>query len=359
MNKLFSVFFLSTCLIYASDSRLHLIHADKTTGQLINGERVRILSGNVEAYQDTINIWCDEAIFFEVQNKANFMGNVILDDGHRRLWCKKIIYYADTRTANCTGNVRIGGQNDSLYAQTFIYNFREKNAEGKKNLFLWDKQNNARVWGDYGKYLSATHQSFIEGNARFEHSESSEKDTMVITSKFLQYHGMVPKKAIALDSVTIVQGELKATCDSATYFATEERVWLRVNPFAWQTGREMKGKRIDIELDSLKVKEIFLYDKAEMKSLVDSLENKYDILRGKSIQVSVKDKKPQKIIARNNAIGVYAIEDNGEKQGTNSASSDSIIIFFKTGEMDSISIIGGSEGIFYPADYKGEIKVEP
>ena len=70
------------------------------------------------------------------------------------------------------------------------------------------------------------------------------------------------------------------------------------------------------------------------------------------------DGRPDRVIARRNAISVYQIEEDKIKQGTNSASSDSIIVYFKEGEADSISIIGGTEGIFYPADWKGEIKSE-
>ena len=40
MNKILFVFFILTSLTFASDNRLHLIHADKTTGRLIDGEKV-------------------------------------------------------------------------------------------------------------------------------------------------------------------------------------------------------------------------------------------------------------------------------------------------------------------------------
>jgi hypothetical protein len=131
---------------------------------------------------------------------------------------------------------------------------------------------------------------------------------------------------------------------------------MRINPIAWQGENEMTGMKIDFTLDSLKINEIFLYEKAQIKSLADTLNGKYNLLKGKMIQVSLEDGVPAQIIARRNAISVYRIEENKVEQGTNSASSDSIIVYFKTGEVDSISIIGGTEGTFYPADWKGEIK---
>ena len=360
-NKLFLIIiptlFISS-IICASDSRLYLLHADSSLGKMVDGEKVRYLVGHVRARQDTINIFCDRLVYYEKSDIAEFNGNVLIDDSHHKLWADKILYYTETRTANCTGRVRISGENDSLYAERFIYQFRGGSAWAEENLFIWDKQNNARIKGDAGDYIADSQESHIRGNAHFEHHEPGQADTLIITSKNMAYFGIEPKRAIAVDSVRIIKGGVRAACDSATYFTTDELVTLRGNPVAWQGDSEMTGLKIDFTLDSLKIDEIFLFEKAQIKSLADSVENTFNILKGKTIQVSMVGGTPDKVVARRNAISVYQIEENKINQGTNSASSDSIIVFFKTGELDSISIIGGTEGTFYPADWKGEVKSE-
>ena len=344
--------------ILSSDGRLHLIHADRSFGKIIDGQKVRYLVGNVEAYQDTLKMYCDEAIFYEDQNLTEFNGNVLIDDSHHRLWADKIIYNTETRIANCLGHVRISGQKDSLYAEKFIYAFRSQNAEAEKNVYLWDKESNAIVTGDAAHYIADLNESHVSGNAYFAHHQRDQADTMMITSEKMAYYGLEPKRAVAEKNVRIFKGNVQATCDSATYFVTDESVALRIDPVAWQEESRMKGLKIDFILDSLEIKEIFLTDKAEITTLADTLENKYNILRGRSIQVSMINQEPDKIIARNNAISIYRVEENKVKQGTNSASADSIMVYFFQGEADSIAIMGGIEGIFYPADWKGEIKSE-
>lgn len=344
--------------LYAADDRLHLIHADKSSGRMINGEKVRFLTGNVEAYQDTLMMFCDEAIFYEERNLVEFIGNVLIDDSHHKLWADKILYFSDTRIAHCLGQVKISGVNDSLYAEKFVYQFREGNAEAEKNMYLWDKQNNARLQGDSGRYLANLNESHVYGNARFEHSVAGRRDTLIITSKKMAYYGLEPKKAVAEDSVRIFKANVRASCDSATYFVTKEVVTLRINPLTWQGKDEMRGNMIDFVLDSLKIREIFLYEKAQISSLADSIEDKFNVLKGKTIQVSMGEEGPEKIVSRRNAVSIFRIEENQINQGTNSASSDSIIIYFNQGEADSIMIMGGTEGTFYPADWKGEIKSE-
>lgn len=354
-----TVFAISiSSLLLASDGRLYLIHADSSLGKLVEGEKVRYLVGNVKARQDTINILCDLLVFYEERDIAEFTGNVLIDDSHHKIWANKIVYETESRTANCTGNVRISGINDSLYAEKFIYQFRSGNAWAEKNLFIWDKQNNARVRGDAGEFNAESNESHIRGNAHFEHHTPNQPDTLIITSRKMAYYGATPNRAVAEDSVRIFKGNVRASCDSAAYFVSDELVTMRINPVAWQGENEMTGMKIDFTLDSLAIDEIFLYDKAQMKSLADSLDNKFNILKGQMIQVSMFEGMPERIIARRNAISIYRIEENEVNQGTNSASSDSIIVYFKTGELDSISIIGGTEGTYYPAEWKGDIESE-
>jgi lipopolysaccharide export system protein LptA len=347
-----------TTLTRASDNLLHLVHADKSYGTIIDGERMHISSGHVEAYQDTIAMFCDQLIFYEDKEQADLIGNVMLNDSHHKLWADRIQYFVASRTAHCSGRVRISGQKDSLYAEEFIYKFREGDAQGSTNMYLWDKENNARVWGDSGTYIAAQRQSIVSGNARFEHNDYDALDTLIITSKQMKYFAQEQKYALALDSVRFFKETLRASCDSATYLVTDEKVSLRINPVAWQEENEMSGLEINLELDSLEIEDIFINEEAHMKSLADSVGQKYNHLRGKSIQVTLRERRPYRIIARNNASGVYLLKEEASDQGTNYSSCDSIIIYLKEDEVDSIAVIGGIEGIYYPSGYKGEIKGE-
>ena len=352
MNRILFIiplWLLYTGLLSASQGQLELIHADRSLGKIVDGKKVRILTGDVVARQDTLNMNCEQAVFYEDENRIDFIGKVRIDDGHHVLQARKIRYYTDIRKADCSGNVRISGRTDSLYAERFVYRFRDRIAEGQNNVFVWDKLNRTRLWGDYGIHNASRKYTLIRKNARFEHQETDQSDTMIINSGKMEYFGQEPRMAIAIRDVRIHQGELRADCDSAVYRMSEDLVHLRINPIAWQGESEMKGALIDLKMDSLQVKDIFIRDEAHLKSLGDSARNKYNYLRGKSIEVELENR---------NASSIYILNEQGRSQGTNSASSDSIIIYFAGGEMDSIAIIGGTEGIMYPADYQGEIKGE-
>jgi lipopolysaccharide export system protein LptA len=349
-----------TCLpisIYGEDNLLY-VDADTTKGRVIDGENVEILIGNVHAYQDTIHMYCDRAWRYREQQRMELFSNVIIDDGHHILRADKIIYYEPERRANCYTRVRMSGKSDSLYAEKFVYYLREKKAEASENVYLLDKENNASVWGDYGFYNSSEKQGDVYENAKFRHFGEGEDDTLYITSGKMHYQGAEPKRATAADSVIIQKGNFYASCDTAYYLISEEKIFLRGNPEAWQDDNEMIGDSIDVELDSLEFKDIYLKENASVKTLADSVLQKYNLLRGKTIQVTLAEKKPQSVIARKNASSLYLIENDGKAEGTNSAIADSILLIFTEGEMDSIVILGGVEGTFYPIDYEGEIESE-
>lgn len=360
MNKTFilTIFFSLITILWGGDDRLHLVHADKTSGKLENGEQVRLLAGNVQAWQDTMTMTCDTARFYENRNLAIFQGHVVFNDGHHVLQADKVEYFSAARIAKCYGNVRINGKADSLFAQTFIYHFKEKEAQGKTDLFILDKENNVRIFGDSGSYISSKKESKIRGHARFEQAKEGESDTLVITSKFMSYSGLAPRNAVADDSVIIQKGSIRAVSDSAVYFMDDEKVWLRLQPTVWQQESKMTGEHIDFVMDSLEIKQIFIHDEAKISTLADSVKMRYNILRGKTIQVDLVEKQPNLVIARKNASSVYVLLEDSLDQGTNASTSDSIYIFFKAGQMDSISIMGGIEGTYYPAGYKGDVKSE-
>jgi lipopolysaccharide export system protein LptA len=250
--------------------------------------------------------------------------------------------------------VRIRNGRDSLSAGYFSYNFKSSRVEAESNVYLQDREHLVEIWGKKSLYLADSHFARVEQHAKLMRVDSAKGDTLLITAGKLEYREQDPVQAVATDSVWIRQGKLKARCDTAIYFVDDERVWLRASPEAWYDDNIMSGKRMRIQLDSMEVKNIHISEKAKAVSLADSAHASWNVLKGKEIHLVVFDKKPQRLQAAGNASSVYYLEDDKEKHGVNYATSDTILIYFKTGKADSISIRGGSEGVYYPENYKGE-----
>ncbi len=338
---------------------LRLIHADKNIGEKIGSQLVRIFKGKVHFQQDTLHMYCDEARFLDKENKIEFLGNVLINDGTNILWARRIDYYPDLKQAICTGNVRIKGKSDSLSAEYLKYSFENKKATAQENVFLFNRDENVRIWGKYGFHNPEDEYSFVKGDARLVRIDSSgsKADTFTVNAQRLEYFAK-EDYAVATDSVFITQDALRAVCDTAIYYNDREITWLINNPFVWYQENRLHGDKIRAQFDSLIIRKLFIYGEASAETIVDSASNKISKLTAKEIQFDIVEKKPKTILAFDNATSIYYLEEEGKDKGINYATSDTIIIHFTKGEVDSIQIIGGAEGVFYPAGYKGAKKFE-
>ncbi|HID37925.1 MAG TPA: hypothetical protein EYP36_00215, partial [Calditrichaeota bacterium] len=197
-------------IAYGSDG-LRLLHADKNIGEKIDGQLVRIFMGNVHFQQDTLHMYCDEARFLDKENKLEFLGNVHISDGTNTLWAERIDYYPDIKQAICKGSVRIKGKNDSLAAEYLKYSFENKKATAQQNVFLFNRDENVRIWGQYGFHNPQEEYSFVKGNARLVRIDTSgsKADTFTVDAQRLEYFAQ-KDYAVATDSVFITQDALRA-----------------------------------------------------------------------------------------------------------------------------------------------------
>ena len=234
-----------------------------------------------------------------------------------------------------------------------MYNLEKKDASASGDVYMWSKDDFTFVTGQYG-YFNDTRSYFkITENSHFLQIDTTTQDSFQVFSEILEYYGDTLNYAYAVDSVKISQGEFLAHCDTAWYYNKSEIVWLKGNPIAWIEKSELTGTVIKAKFDSTDLKHIDVNGQAKAKTLQDSSETDYNLLTGKSIEFFIENKKPKLIIARDNATSLYYLSEQND-QGVNYSTSDSIFVFFKEGELDSIEIMGGAEGTYYPDSYKGE-----
>lgn len=341
-------------LAAATDRGLELIHAQKSVGRVEDGQQITIFTGAVHFRQDTLDMFCDEAIFFEDRDQLQFSGNVLIRDGRRRkVFSQSILYHIKSKEAECFGAVQIKTPRDSLYAERLQYNFRTDRAAAQQRVHLHNAEERVYLWGEEGLYKPDLNYSMVQSRARLVKIDSSGQDTLRINAHRLEYWSTENPRAIAIDTVIIRQGALTATSDSAVYFTESEQLYLYGNPWAKYENSELFALRMEARFDSLKLRQIVSQDEAKAISLVDSLTKKFNVLRGRVILFDVEDDRPKLITALDNASSIYYLKENDTDQGANYATSDTIRVFFTEGELDSIQISGGAEGIFYPSDYTG------
>jgi len=334
-------------------SRLQIIHADRNIGRKESGQQLRVLKGNVHVLKDTIHIYCDSAKYYEAVERLDLFGRVKVDDGDKIMRSGKMRYYVNSDVLEAEQRVRIRSKSDSLFAQFVRYNLGTKEARANKDVFMFNYPDSAEITGDQAYYSEKDSVFRASGNARFRKYENS--DTFTVKAAHITYLRSGGGSAVAIDSVRITRGSLLALADTARYLSKAEEARLRGNPRAWIDESKLTGKFINAHFDSNEVDYIYVKEEAEAISRVDSVSDNFNRLRGREIEFFIQKRQPVRIVSRHNASSLYFLKETGD-QGTSYATADSIFIFFKQGELDSIQVIGGAQGVYYPEGYKGEKK---
>lgn len=342
-----------------AQSGITLKHADISRGErLSGGEELKILEGNVHVLQDTVEIFCDRATYYSARNKLVLTGSVKLIRGNEILTTRKLTYYEDRKLAIAEKEVFIQRPEQTLKAEYLEYYYETDQSFARDNLKLSDLSANAFVTALQGEYLPQQNFSRVEKNAHFWQVDSASQDTLHIFAETMEYHFEPERKAIAKDSVRIIRGDLIASCDSAVYLLDQEKVFLEINPHALQTNNEMTGQQMELDLGAMVLQKIIIRGNAVAKSVEDSTAGKINQLTGQEINAFFIGQAISQLWAVDNARSLYYLKDQGQDQGINTASADTIRIYFREGEVDNISVKGGSQGTYYPNDYKGEIDTE-
>ncbi len=336
-------------------SRLELIHASISRGEVRDGIPLKILEGDVHVRQDTLEIFCDRAVYDELGKKITLTGNVRLIRGKSVLTARRVVYFEERKLAIARGQVRINRPAQEMRCDYLEYYYETDQAFARGSLWMNDQTNRVYITAWRGEYLPQRSLAYVERRAHLWQVDSTGQDTLHIFSRRMEYYFGENSRAIALDSVHIYQENLHATCDSAVYLLDKDLVFLEKNPRAVQEENEIFGKEIQLVLEKMELKQILVKGGAKAISVVDSALKKENRLEGRQIIMYISNRKLTELWAVSNARSQYYLTEESEAQGVNVASADTIKIFLKDNELDSIAVIGGARGTYYPADFKGPI----
>ncbi|MFZ0389327.1 MAG: LptA/OstA family protein [Calditrichia bacterium] len=336
---------------FFSSSGLQLIHADLSRGIVENGVSLKILEGNVQARQDTLELYCQRAVYYQEQGKIILSGKVQLVQGSSVLTAKSVTYFEDRKVAIARGNVKVNRPAREMTADYMEYHYETEHIISSGHLILHDKEHDVTVSARKGEYMPQQEMSFVKENAHLWQVDSSATDTLHIFANEMKYFAGENRRAVALDSVIILRDRLRATADSVVYFLDDGVAYLEINPHARQENTEVFGKRIKLILPEQELRQIYITGNARAISMEDSLRGRENQLEGREIVMYISERQLSELQAISNARSQYYLKEQEEDRGRNVASADTIKIFMKSNELDSISVIGGAEGTYYPQNY--------
>lgn len=297
---------------------LKLEHADQLISSGEDSDIVNLV-GNVHLSHEGTDLFSNRATWYRTSGLVEFIDSVLVIDEHRRIESRRMTYYRRDKRVTAVGNVEMVDSSEDivLTCEKADY-FRENgqlNASGDPILIFNPADDSARI---------------------------------EIRCKRMEYFGD-EDRGVAHDSVIILKKQMTASGGYAEFFRDPEGAVLTGEPKVVYEDNLLTGDTISIFTQDKQIERLLVDGSARAiyRTQPDTLVNDYTTaeLTGRELEAFFGDDRIRKAVMRNNAISVYtpAITDT-LTNGTNTASGDSITLYFGEGAIRRVHISGGARG---------------
>lgn len=320
-------------------------------------ETIRILINDVKLSQEDIFVQCDYAEFYTESRKIFLRGNVLLKDSVRILTAEEVTYYEATGVAYAIGNVLLQEEDHrTIRCRRLEYDYDKGIAHYRGDIVIQDTSRNIVVTGQLGSYDELMRTSEIVVEPKLVKYDSAKSNPITIKGKTLWFNDSL-RQAKVIENVSVVQDTLIATGDYLFYDDSIGYAELTRNP-KLKRGREvMTADTMVFFFQSQKLDQLKAFGNVTALAPADTTDDApMNKITGRSMLSYFENGEAKLIIVTGNATSKYYIRENNQDSGINVASGDTLKIFFVNKKINTIDVIGGVEGTYYPVGWKGEVE---
>jgi len=347
-------FILSLSLLYAQDTgdRLRLIHADLLRREVVDGQVLQRLEGNVKFQQGDTIIECDVAEQLLGDEKTALIGRVRIYDQEQTLSADTVYFFQKRRAQVAAGHVVNITAKDTTFADRMVYYEKDNRLVSTGDVRIIDIEDRSVLTGQHAEYFRSTQYGKITGEPMMVQRDSLARETTRITADTMEVYRA--RKYTHIDGdVRIVQPEMTATCGKADFFRAEDKIVLIESPEILQKDRAIKGDSLTLFLQDAALQRAVVVGHAEATSDADtSAAGRWvNRLTGQKMTFFFEEKKLKHIIVEDQATSLYHIIEKNEYKGANEISGDRIAIFLEDGKASRVVVSSSpdkSAGTFRP-----------
>jgi lipopolysaccharide export system protein LptA len=364
-----------------SPARAQEVSADTLHVKQIDGEDVRELIGHVLLTQDRTRVTCDRALQFIARGTFLLSGNVVVTDDSLTLRAPRGNYYRPERRAEGFDRVELEDGVTRLTAGYGEYFAADRRAFFRKRvvvvdtssvvssdtLFYWRTTGRSRALGHvvvrspadrltiYGGRLDHDAAAMVSRMTvspwmlQIDSAGEGRFDTLQVRAVQLESYRDSTRRLIARDSVVMVRSDLAATGRYACFFTAGDSILLRNSPVIWYRETQVAGDSINVYLKKRKLERLSVMGSAFALSASDSLHpESYDQMAGDRMRMLFGAEGLSRTDVEGRAVSLYHLYDDTLANGVNRTSGDRIVMLFTAGKAETITVVGGVEGEYFP-----------
>ena len=225
-----------------SDSKVHLLHADRLFFDERLHRTAQILVGNVQFDHDGVLLYCDSALYYEATNSFDAFGHVRMNQGDTLTLISEVLFYNGLdQLARARYDVELQHGTMTIYTDSLDYD-RLYNLgyffEGGRVL---DHDN--ELTSDWGEYSPATHEAVFNYNVRRVNPAPPARPETVLISDTLHYN---TESAIAhiVGPSNIENGENHIYSERGYYYTQSKHSHLLERSILTNNGKQLIGDSV-------------------------------------------------------------------------------------------------------------------
>ena len=329
-----AVLYLHFLSALVADDRLFLKQAKTLENKTIAGRSIKFISGDVIFTKGNLILNCQEGRHYEKNDLAVLYKKVSAIQEQRTLTCDTIKFFSKEDRLLSIGSSHILDPDYDLKADSITVFTKQDSGVALGNVILKQK----------GQTIKAS---------RIEYQKDKDQDGVSYT---------------AIGDVIIEDSLRIATCGKAKYDRKNEVTTLEVEPKITENERVLSGEKIILQYSKEELERLHIPKKAFavtpiegfQRSRSDSTEIgdtlKYaDRMEGSQLTSYFENGKLDSLRIVGMAKTLYHVFEDSIYQGKNNASGDTIIMMFMENELNTLKIIGGSEGKYIPDSVANDV----
>lgn len=363
-----------------------LLWAERSVYRIRDGEAITYYYGNVYLDRDTLVVRADSAHVFRERDLVRLFDNVRIRRHETRIAADWAEYRHERGEADLRGQVRVvealiiasahrGELRDdfqllrlmddavmvapdyTVTADTLIRDTRQEHGEAFGNVQITDHDGSTIVTGDHGVF--AYDGSWAEVDSRptlwTRDGDSEPVRSWAERMRFYRHED----RAVMIDSVRIVQGELRAFADTATAYGRDHMILQGDPRLEDGTRNRMYGDHIEFFYRDGVLDRVILLGRARMEDTEpESLAALFrglpplDVLEGDSIAVHFRDGEIFRTDVVGQAHSIYVPLDLDGEAAFNEVRGDTLILRFQDERVAEVEVRGNMTGTYHFARFE-------
>ena len=335
-----------------SEEKLEIVNADTMNNSRTPRGSLLELIGNVHFRQGTSEMFCGRAEYWKDTHETIIEQNVRIYDRRKLLIADRVYYYDVPQIFKAMGHVLLRDSLQQITAQQVSYFKLEDRVIAEKSVAIKDSLNYIDIVGERAEFDNVKNYAIITDGPVFTKKDSTGREEIRITSLQMELFES-GDRAIATDSVRIIQNKANATCGLAEFHRKKSEIFLKQQPVVWQGGDRLSGELIHLFIKKNQLIKAIVRDQATVTSQVDTTgtDQRLNILTGQQITMYFENEELFQVVVENKATSDYHIIEENEEKGSNRIIGDKITVYLKDRKIEGIVVESNpqlSSGTYYP-----------